>query len=336
MKLNLKQKHQAKVSVITPCYNGEKYVARFLDSLLNQTYKNLEIIFVNDGSTDDTENIVLKYKTMFEKKGNDFIYINKENGGAASAINIGIKHFTGEYMVWPDSDDEYFPFAIEEMVSYLENNKEYGFVRSEISVNDFDTKEKLFSYKTKYDDPHYDIFEDLIIWNDIWPCPIQYMVRSEAWLETNPLREIYVSPYGQNYQMLLPIAFKYKCGYVDKELSIYYIRSDSHSRSHSMGNFEKEINKQNGIVANIIETLKTLTLLDEYECLVDQIFIPYKLKICLDYEKWDEVVKYGDYIKKNKGLYNKYMYVACKNKILRPIMFFILKCYRFVKSKLKK
>jgi len=66
------------VSIITPCYNGEKFINRYLDSLLGQTYSNIEIIFINDGSTDKTEEIVFSYKDNFKKKGIKFIYISKK------------------------------------------------------------------------------------------------------------------------------------------------------------------------------------------------------------------------------------------------------------------
>lgn len=63
------------VSLITPCYNGEKYLERFLDSVLAQTYDNIEFILVNDGSTDDTEKIALSYQEKFADRGYIYIYI---------------------------------------------------------------------------------------------------------------------------------------------------------------------------------------------------------------------------------------------------------------------
>ena len=63
------------VSIITPCYNGGKVICRYLDSVLNQTYRNIELVFVNDGSTDNTEEVVLKYKSSFEKSVMKLIYI---------------------------------------------------------------------------------------------------------------------------------------------------------------------------------------------------------------------------------------------------------------------
>jgi glycosyltransferase involved in cell wall biosynthesis len=93
-----------KVSIITPCYNGESFVSRYLDTILNQSYNNLELILVNDGSTDQTEAIVMSYKPKFKEVGIEFIYMYQEHAGQAAALNQGLKIFTGDYLTWPDSD----------------------------------------------------------------------------------------------------------------------------------------------------------------------------------------------------------------------------------------
>lgn len=105
-----------KVSIIIPVYNGEDYVALAIESALNQTYSNLEIIVVNDGSIDNTEEICKKY-------GDKIKYISKENGGVSTALNLGIKNMTGEYFSWLSHDDLYYENKIEVEVNYLiENN----------------------------------------------------------------------------------------------------------------------------------------------------------------------------------------------------------------------
>lgn len=101
------------VSIITPCYNGEKFVSRFLDSVLDQSYTNIELIVINDGSTDQTEQILKSYEIKFKEKGIKFIHLFQSNGGQSSAINKGLEIFSGEYLTWPDSDDILTPDAIE-------------------------------------------------------------------------------------------------------------------------------------------------------------------------------------------------------------------------------
>lgn len=90
-----------KVSIIVPVYNVEKYIHKCLDSLVNQTLKELEFIFVNDGSPDSSSKIIKEYA----KKDKRIKLLNKENGGQASARNLGLEHAKGEYIAFLDSDD---------------------------------------------------------------------------------------------------------------------------------------------------------------------------------------------------------------------------------------
>ena len=91
-----------KVSVIVPVYNVEKYLEKCLDSLVNQTLKDIEIIVVNDGTKDNSQEIIDKYTKKYPKKVKGFI---KENGGQSSARNYGLEYAKGEYIGFVDSDD---------------------------------------------------------------------------------------------------------------------------------------------------------------------------------------------------------------------------------------
>lgn len=91
-----------KVSVIVPVYNVEKYIRNCLDSLINQTLLDIEIVIVNDGSPDNSEDIIEHY---LKKYSNKMKYVKKENGGLSSARNYGIPYATGEYVAFLDSDD---------------------------------------------------------------------------------------------------------------------------------------------------------------------------------------------------------------------------------------
>jgi len=114
MKINGKMNLLLKVSIIIPVYNGANYMREAINSALSQTYKNLEIIVVNDGSNDngETERIALSY-------GNKIRYFSKPNGGVASALNLGIKEMSGEYFSWLSHDDIYLPEKIEHQISIL-------------------------------------------------------------------------------------------------------------------------------------------------------------------------------------------------------------------------
>ena len=90
-----------KISIIVPVYNVEKYLPKCLDSLINQTFKDIEIICVNDGSTDDSLSVLKDYA----KKDNRIVIIDKENSGPSACRNIGIEKATGEFIQFVDSDD---------------------------------------------------------------------------------------------------------------------------------------------------------------------------------------------------------------------------------------
>ena len=111
-----------KYSIIVPVYNAEQFLERCIKSLIGQTYKNFEVIFINDGSTDRTENIVYKYKEKFEERNIRFVYLKQENGGQAKAMNLGFPYIQGKYFIWPDSDDELNRNNISEKVKYMEQH----------------------------------------------------------------------------------------------------------------------------------------------------------------------------------------------------------------------
>lgn len=111
------KKNSGLVSVIIPVYNTESYLRDCLESVLEQTYRNIEIIVVNDGSTDSSDKIINKYAL----KDGRIRKINKENGGLSSARNVAIDISTGEYIVFLDSDDCLEKTFIEELVGKIES-----------------------------------------------------------------------------------------------------------------------------------------------------------------------------------------------------------------------
>lgn len=102
------------VSIIIPVYNGENYLKQAIESALAQTYEHIEIIVVNDGSNDNgaTRNIALSY-------GDKIVYLEKENGGVSSALNLGIREMKGDYFSWLSHDDMYYPRKIEHQIELL-------------------------------------------------------------------------------------------------------------------------------------------------------------------------------------------------------------------------
>lgn len=115
-----------KVSVIIPCYNQGKYLKETVDSVLNSTYKDIELIIVNDGSDDDITKSVLK-----ELEKQTINIINIENSGVCNARNIGIKAASGDYILPLDADDRIANTYIEKAVSILEQNPDIGIIYCE-------------------------------------------------------------------------------------------------------------------------------------------------------------------------------------------------------------
>ena len=109
-----------RLSIIVPIYNVEKYLPRCIESILNQTFKDFELILVNDGSTDSSYEILKEY----ENKYDNFRVINQKNGGLSAAKNAGIKIAKGEYIAFLDSDDYLDKNFLETLYNMAVNNKE--------------------------------------------------------------------------------------------------------------------------------------------------------------------------------------------------------------------
>ena len=106
--------YNPKISIVIPAYNASNYLAEAIDSALAQTYSNVEIIVVNDGSRDNgaTAEVAVKY-------GDKIRYFEKENGGSSSALNVGIANMKGEWFSWLSHDDLYTPDKLEKQVEYI-------------------------------------------------------------------------------------------------------------------------------------------------------------------------------------------------------------------------
>jgi glycosyltransferase involved in cell wall biosynthesis len=120
-----------KVSIIIPVYNGENYLREAIDSALMQTYDNFEVIVVNDGSTDRTEEIAVEYGAKIK-------YFKKDNGGQSSALNFGVGKMSGDYFSWLSHDDVYYSNKLEEQIASLRqiSNPTEAFIYSNYEIID--------------------------------------------------------------------------------------------------------------------------------------------------------------------------------------------------------
>ena len=256
------------VSVVIPCYNVEQKIPKLLESLQKQTYKNLELIFVDDGSIDNTKEAILHAFTIFEKMGMRTEYIYQENRGPGGAINAGIKKITGDYLIWPDADDWLNDDSIERRLLFMEKNPEYGVVSSNAAIflseditkpiGKIRRKSGIRNERKEWQ------FERLIRYKSIF-CPGCHMIRVSMLKKVNPVLDIYEGVRGQNFQMLMPMYYSYKRYFMNECLYNYVIYSDS--VSHGDDSFDKYKKRRTELMDIIMHTLSRIDMSEkEREC----------------------------------------------------------------------
>ena len=244
------------VSIVTPCYNGELYLKRFFCSILRQTYQNLELIFIDDGSTDKTREIVDTFRNALEARGIRFIYHYQDNAGQAAAVNLGLKLCTGEYLTWMDSDDELMPEFIERKIQFLEEHPDCPYCYGKaIVVNEDDPDTIISTCGKRESNRSLAFFEDILYTNKVFFSG--YVVRISDLDRVIRGRDIYPGAGGQNAQLLLPLAWYYgEPEYVENSVYKYYVRGNSHS--HSLDSSETIIRQLGRYEQILTETLKRI------------------------------------------------------------------------------
>lgn len=220
---------KGRVSVVTPVYNGETFLPRFLESIQVQTYRNLELILIDDGSTDQTVAVARNWKESLEKEGIVMRIVEAPHRNASSAMGYGLPFVSGEYLCWPDSDDILRETSIEERVEFLKKYPEYHCVRSLAWYFDSESGERTVADEKRGDLKKEDLFWDILEGRTFFCCGC-YMLRSWDFFQIYPDGKIPVYQVGQNFQMLLPFMYRHKCPTIEKELYGVAVRRGSHSR----------------------------------------------------------------------------------------------------------
>ena len=304
-----------RISVIVPFYNVEGYIEKCLETLVNQTFQDIEIILVNDGSKDRSEEIAKKFANRYENK---IVYLEKENGGLSSARNFGLAHARGEYVAFVDSDD------------YIEKNmyeKMYNLIikeRSDMVECDFyweyPNKKKIDTGKL-YNNKN-QMLENVrvVAWNKL----IKKEIIDKHGIEF---------PNGYQYE---DVEFTYKLiPYLEKvsflkEPMVHYIQ-----RTKSISNSQNEKTMQIfDVLEHVINYYKENGLYKNYEKELEYIYVRYafcsslkrimkiedeELKDKLIKKTWDIVNekfpnwKGNEVLKKNKTLKNIYLRTLNKN-----------------------
>ena len=134
------------VSIMTPCYNGEKFVSRYLDSVLAQTYNNIELVIVDDGSTDKTAAIIIKVTFRnLNPKATSYLCLSRKwrCGGISTAMQL----VNGDFITWFDSDDIVLSQSTEKRVNFLKKNPQYDFCicqMIEVAEDDLKTITRIY------------------------------------------------------------------------------------------------------------------------------------------------------------------------------------------------
>ena len=239
-----------KISIIVPVYNGEKYIKKCIDSLIKQTYENIEIIVINDGSTDNTKAICESYS---DKR---LIVVNNSNHGVSYSRNDGIKRSNGDYITFVDADDWIEDNCIEKNVRILEKNKNIDVLRYNYKLqggkafqsnNLYELSNKMIS-KNEFDNSFYKHF---ISDTENIPCLVMLLfIRKEI------IKKIH---FNEKLTMMEDVDFYFQ---IFREGSIFYFSKDElynyYINSNSVTHSKKLYLK------NILGTLDTNKELKKY------------------------------------------------------------------------
>lgn len=217
------KKNNGMVSVIMSVYNAEKYLRESIDSLLAQTYKNLEIIIINDGSTDLSREIISSYK---DKR---IVFINRiENLGLTKSLNEGLSLSKGTYIARQDADDISLASRIEEQVDFLEKNPEISILGTGIEWFSHQRTLKRFIYSKNHDD----IKSQLLSFFDPIPHPT-LIFRKQVLEKLNGYNNFFA--LSQDYDFLLRASETFKIGSL--QIPLVKLRYATNSLTHR--NFEQ-------------------------------------------------------------------------------------------------
>ena len=220
------------VTISTPCYNHEKYLPDYFEGIISQTYKNIELIIIDDASKDNSKKIIENYLPKLKKRFARVVYIpRKKNIGLVKNCNEGLDLARGKYIIGFASDDIMLPTRVEENVKFLEEHKDYGMVYSDAYIfnDDIDIKKinfdnlKFFSKQQKIYSGN--VMNQILVSNFI--IGPTTCIRRSTLDKVGKYNEAY---FFEDYDMWLKIAEHYKIGYINKKLSLY--RENNNSLSH--------------------------------------------------------------------------------------------------------
>ncbi len=243
-----------KISVIIPVYNTAKYIEKCLESLKNQEMNDIEVIIVNDGSTDNSEKIIKEYIEKNKKLFlNEITYLKKENGGLSDARNFGIQYVRGKYIAFLDSDD------------YLENTlflKLEKYIEQEIDLIKFKmtTVDEDCNKMDVLDGPIFDkcsgeeAFQKLCVEEKFLEVACIYLYRTEFFKENN--FQYKVGAYHEDFG-LTPLIIMKASSVVSTEFAEYYYMQTNNSITRN-DDYNKTVKKAKDVLEHYDHMVKTV------------------------------------------------------------------------------
>jgi len=288
---------KCKISVIVPFYNGEKYISKCIDSIINQTLKELEIILVDDGSTDKSKNIANEYA----KKYKNIKYIYQKNGRQGKARNNGLSHAKGEYISFIDSDDYISENMYEKMYNAAVKNN------SDIVICDI---------LKKYDD-----HDEYLSAHEFSIIDINNVTKQEYFLcEPGPCNKIFKRKFlndnnfsfpeeiiDEDYAVIPALAIHNpKISYIPEAYYNYVQTSISTTRNQEYQKRNEDIFKATEILCD--KALEDKEIFSELEYVVIKHLLYYSSLYFFQFDKKENLKKINDFIKVkfNKWYKNKY------------------------------
>lgn len=322
-----------KVSIIVPVYNVEKYIRKCLESLVNQTLKDIEVIVVNDGSPDNSQSIIDEYVKKYPHIIKSYV---KENGGQGSARNYGYQKATGEYIGFVDSDDYVSLDMYEKLYNKAILNKS-DIVICKYTVIDENNNSKEYQYlfnKTNNDKIDY-LFNNTGVCNKIYKRNLlkKFEFRSKVWYE--------------DIDFIIKILLKAKkISSIEDELYYYLVREGSTMNNNNIKKNLDILAAFDSILNYILENKEYQKYSDEIEFIaIYHIYITAIARIInIKHTKGKKEIinKLIKYMNEKFPNYknNKYLYLLNRNKriiynLIKYKLYFIVKIIFIVKGIIK-
>ena len=288
-KMQMKNEGNFLISIVIPVYNAEKYLGGCLNSIQNQTYKNFEVILVNDGSIDNSESIC----KSFVEADTRFRYYLKGNGGASSARNFGLNHVTGDYITFIDADDWVEENHLEVLINNIKENNSDMAVSS---IKKFDNSNnfyfRVYSNEEKYllNYNKLNRVEFLVILPKLIPANNSYKVAVSKLFKKELVTDVRFDEsivYGEDLEFFFKIYNNINSiSYIDEVTYVYRLHDERSSSKFGQLHMEQEL----AIYKKMYERIEELGL--------PTIHYVNTLRNLLDYRK--------DYLD-NRDLYNEYV-----------------------------